>query len=377
MSAAKTLLLVAQPLEAGVPHHVRDLMPAALADGWRVEVACPPASVLWSAAGTHPDVARHPIPAARAPSPSDARSLARLVPLVQRADVVHAHSSKAGLLARTAARLTNKVDRCVFTPHGWSFWAYPVFLPVERIAARWARTIVAVSAYERDAALDAGVGRRDQFAVIPNGVDLQRFLPSPVPHDPNDRLVMVARLAPPRRHDVVLRALAQLPDTVTLDLVGDGPRRAELEALAAQLGITDRVTFAGERPTTEIAGHVSGAACVVHASEYEGASLGVLEAMACGRPVVASAIGGMDELVVTGGGTDATGELCDHDPAAWAAATTKVLTGNRRHALGAAARKRAEQRFSLDTMRSGTLALYQRVLTEREDPSQLRPHLGR
>jgi glycosyltransferase involved in cell wall biosynthesis len=377
MSAPRTLLLVAQPLEAGVPHHVRDLLPAALAYGWRVEVACPPASVLWSAAGAHgPDVTRHRISAARAPSPADAGSLARLVPLVRGADVVHAHSSKAGLLARLAARTTGRTGRCVFTPHGWSFWAYPAFLPVERVAARWARTIVAVSAYERDAGLDAGVGRRDQFAVIPNGVDLGRFRASPVP--PGNHLVMVARLAAPRRHDVVLRALARLPEDVTLELVGDGPRRGELAALAGDLGVAGRVTFAGELPPERVADRLGRAACVVHASDYEGASLGVLEAMACGRPVVASAVGGMDELVAAAG-TGATGELCrgNDDPAAWAHAIGRVLAGDRRHALGAAARARAEERFSLDAMRRRTLALYQRIVTEPAESAQLRPHLGR
>jgi glycosyltransferase involved in cell wall biosynthesis len=374
----RTLLLVAQPIEAGVPHHVRDLIPAALADGWRVEVACPPVSVLWSAAGAHPEVARHPISAARAPSPSDARSLARLVPLVRRADVVHAHSAKAGLLARVAARLTGRTDRCVFTPHGWSFWAYPAFLPVERLAARWATAIVAVSAHERDAGLDAGVGRRDQFAVIPNGIDLQRFSPGP-PTGDHDHLVMIGRLAAQRRHEVLLEAVARLradgrrPD-LTLELVGDGPRRAELEAMTAARGIAGAVTFAGDRPAAEVPARLRTAACVVHATHYEGASLGVLEAMACGRAVVASAIGGMDELVVPG----RTGELCaGGDAAAWADAIDRVLTGDRRQTMGAAARQRAEQRFSLDAMRGRTLALYQRILTERSEAAQLPDDLGR
>jgi len=374
-----TLLFVAQPIEAGVPHHVRDLIPAALDDGWRVEVACPPVSVLWSAAGAHPGVARHPISAARAPSPADARSLARLLPLVERADVVHGHSAKAGLLVRLAAKLTGRTDRCVFTPHGWSFWAYPAFRPVERVAARWATAIVAVSAHERDAGLDAGVGRRDQFVVIPNGIDLGRFSPGPNPIPDTEHLVMVGRLAAQRRHEVLLDAVARLRQdgrrpNITLELVGDGPRRHELEAQAAALGITDAVTFAGDRPATEVAGRLRRAACVVHSTHYEGASIGVLEALACGRPVVASAVGGMDELVVAG----VTGELCPGgDSAAWASAIDRVLTGDRRHVMGAAARQRAEQRFSVDTMRAATLGLYRRILTQRSEAAQPAVDLGR
>jgi glycosyltransferase involved in cell wall biosynthesis len=370
---SRRLLLVAQPLEAGVPNHVRDLLPAVLDAGFQVDVACPPTSVLWNTAGSFPGVGRHPISAARAPSPADARSLARLVPLVRQADVTHAHSSKGGLLARLAARATGRVDRCVFTPHGWSFWAYPAFLPVERVAAHWCRTIVAVSHHERDAALDARIGRRDQYDVIPNGVDVDRFAASvPPTGDDADRLVMVARLAPPRRHDIVLRALAvvrQQRPSVTLELVGEGPRRAQLEALARGLGIADAVTFSGDR--RDVPDRLRGAAVVVQASDYEGSSLAVLEAMATSRAVVASAIGGMDELVVAG----ATGELCGSDPLDWAAAIGRALDA--RVPYGAAGRHRVEQRFSLRRMTAMTLELYERVLTNSEEAAQLITETGR
>jgi glycosyltransferase involved in cell wall biosynthesis len=140
--------------------------------------------------------------------------------------------------------------------------------------------------------------------------------------------------------------------------VGEGHRRAELEQLAADLGLTDAVTFAGHQ--TDVPAWIRRSALVVHASDYEGAATAVLEAMACGRGVVASALGGMDELVVRG----VTGELCGDDPHEWASSIARALDARDR--LGTAGRARAEDRFSAARMTASTLALYERILTERE-----------
>jgi glycosyltransferase involved in cell wall biosynthesis len=269
--------------------------------------------------------------------------------------------------------MTSRTQRVVFTPHAWSFWAYPAFLPIERLAAHWCRAIVCVSDHERAAGLDARVGVRQQYAVIPNGVDLDRFAPAAgagaartagaAPPD-GDRLVMVGRLANQRRHDLALRALAALRARhrpgATLELVGDGPLRPSLEQLASELGIADAVSFLGER--SDVPDRLRAASVVIHATRYEGASLGVIEAMASGRPVVASGVGGMDELVDAG----VTGYLCGEDPHEWADLIDRALA--MRVAMGQAARARAEARFSLAGMTASTLDLYNRVAHAQWEP---------
>lgn len=362
------VLLVAQPVVAGVPQHVIELLRHVEAAGADIHVMCPRRSVLWAAAAGRPRVRRHAMPDARAPHPGDLVALAVLVRLLRRVDVAHAHSSKAGMLVRAAAVLTRRRHRVVFTPHGWSFWACQGWAArlarvLERLAARWCAIIVAVSAHERDSGLAAGIGGPDQYEVVPNGVDAARFGlgPSPV----HGRMVMVGRLAPPKRQDVAIRALAlvrrTLPDA-HLEVVGDGPLRRQLEELAQAEGVSEAVAFVGERD--DVPSRLRAAACVVMASDYEACSLAVLEAMAGSRPVVASRVGGMDELVEDG----VTGRLVANEPEEMAAAMASILVGADGEAMGAAARRRAAERFRAEQMAAAVLAAY-RQLASREPPN--------
>lgn len=352
------VLVVAQPAVAGVPHHVAELLPHLERAGFRIDVMCPRNSVLWASVAGRAGVRLHPMPDARVPSAGDVLAAARLVRLLRRVDVAHAHSSKAGMLVRAAAAVAGRTDRVVFTPHGWSFWACrgraaPLATALERVAARRCAVIVTVSAAERDAGLAAGI-RPPQYRVVPNGVDPGRFVadPAPVP----GRVVMVGRLAPPKRQDLVVRALEAVrrrcPEA-SLELVGDGPQRAELERLADAAGVAGAVTFLGER--ADVPERLRAAACVVLASGYEGCSLAVLEAMAAARPVVASRVGGMDELVEDG----VTGRLVGNDVDALAAAVGDVLASPvEAEAMGAAARARVVERFSAERMAADLAAVY-------------------
>src|SRR5215510_13875648 len=166
-------------MHSGVARHVVELARALPPDEFSVEVACPRESLTWSS--LEEDGFRlHEIESHREPRVSDARSLATLTRLAGDADVLHMHSAKAGFVGRLAASLRRKGKSCVFTPHGWSWWAADgaparLYLGLERLAARWCRTIVALSDDEREAGLEARVGRPDQYEVIPNGVPLERF----------------------------------------------------------------------------------------------------------------------------------------------------------------------------------------------------------
>lgn len=354
------LLIASQPLDGGVARHVIDIVSCLPAERFSVDVACPRRSDVWTALAGRPGVVLHPISPARGPSPADLVTLARLLPLVRRADAIHLHSSKAGFVGRLAALLTGRRRRCLFTPNGWSFWVADgveghLYTMLERLAARWCRTIVAVSREERSAALGRGIGREHQFVVIPNGIALERFAaePHPVP----GRIVMVGRLAPQKRPDLLVRAFARLRDEfphARLQIAGDGPLRADVAALVEKLGLADVVELLGSR--SDVPEILAGAACVALPSAYEGAPYALLEAMAAGAPVVATTVGGMPDTIVDG----STGLLiAPGDVDGLTAALRRLLARPQEAvALGAAAREAVARDFSREAMTSRLAAEY-------------------
>jgi glycosyltransferase involved in cell wall biosynthesis len=209
--------------------------------------------------------------------------------------------------------------------------------------------------------VQAGVGQLDQYRIVPNGVDLNRFAGawSPVP----GRILMVGRLAAPKRPDLALRALARVRARVPaaeLHLAGDGPLEPEARALARELGIEDAVRFLGRRD--DVAALLREAAVALLASDYEGSPLSVIEAMATGVPVVATAAGGVDELVVDG----TTGVLAPpRDADALGEALVRVLSDPAAGAaMGAAGKRAAHERLSTERMVAETVALYEEALAD-------------
>jgi len=280
---------------------------------------------------------------------------------------VHAHAAKAGLLSRLAARLVGRSSSCIFTPHGWSFWAFDgvrrnAYLNIERRAARWCRTIIAVSSFERDVGLTAGIGPPERYRVIANGIDIERFAlaPEPVP----GRVILVARFVSQKDHVAAVRAMALLRRTqpdATLQFVGDGPLRGDVEQLVDSLGLRDRVSFLGERE--DVPELLAQASCCLLATHYEGCSLAVLEAMAAGLPVVATRVGGMAEIVSEG----ATGLLVDPAPASIARALDALIadpTLARR--MGGAGRGEARRRLSRERMAAEVQQVYDETCARSE-----------
>jgi glycosyltransferase involved in cell wall biosynthesis len=357
------LLLAAQPLDGGVARHVVTLVEALPPGRFEVDVACPRKSQTWAALEGRTDVTLHAIQAHRHPAPGDLRSWLALERLAGRADVVHVHSAKAGFLGRLAALTRGKRAACAFTPHGWSFWAADgseaaLYRRLERLAAHWCRAIVALSDDERSAGLEAGIGRPEQYRVIPNGVSLERFA---LPRTPvRGRILMVGRLTPPKRPDLALRALALVREGAReahLHVAGDGPLRAESEQLAAELGLREAVSFLGYRD--DVPQLLAEAECALLASDYEGCPLVVIEALAAGVPVVATDAGGVRELAGEAGVVTAP------EATALAAALEDVLSDPERAAAqGAAGRREAESRLSLDHMIVKLVALYDSFLDD-------------
>lgn len=208
----------------------------------------------------------------------------------------------------------------------------------------------------------------ERVSVIHNSVALERFdltpdamLRSALAGGRDIPIVLTcARLDAQKGLDVLLRAVPSVPDARFV-LAGEGPERAALQRLAAELGIAERVSFLGaRRDVPELL-----AACDVVAlpSRYEGSSLSVLEAMAAGRALLTSAIPGTRELVSDG---DTALLVAPDDVAAVAAGLGRLLgEPDLRAALGARARERAAAEFSTRTMGERVAAVYAELLAGR------------
>jgi glycosyltransferase involved in cell wall biosynthesis len=363
-TAPRRVLLVAQPLDAGVPRHVLDLVDSLDPARFQFDVVCPRRSMLWSALEHRPSVQLYPISPGTMPSLGDVWPWLQLLRLVRRADAVHAHSSKAGFLVRTAALVTGRTNRCAFTPHAWSFyartgWQQRLLVVAERLAGRWCRIIIAVSDAERREGLGRRVGRPDQYRVVVNGVDLERFARPRRPQE--GRVVMISRLSEQKRPERAVHAIALLRHrrrSAHLVVLGDGPLRAPVEQLVSRLGVSQAVELLGDG--ADVPEHLSRASCLVLTSDYEGCPLSVLEAMAAGVPVVATATPATSEVIEDG----TTGFLVDSDPDAIARGIERVLSNEPSvEHMGARARERAAQRFSRARMVEQTARIYDELMS--------------
>ncbi|HEX6498407.1 MAG TPA: glycosyltransferase [Micromonosporaceae bacterium] len=364
--SVRTVLHVAQPTEGGVARYVADLARAQVAAGWQVVVAAPPvdplrAAVLTAGARLLPWAAR------RAPGPGLVDEVRRLRAIVGRCDpaLIHLHSSKAGLAGRLVPPGTRPV---VFQPHAWSFEAAPAALRRlatgwERYAARRADVLLCVSEAERDRGLRAGI--RGRYLVVPNGVDLHRY----GVRDATDRAaarerlglgpgalaVCVGRLCPQKGQAVLLdawRSVTALLPTARLALVGDGPDATELRRRAGA-----GVLFAGA--VDDPVDWYAAADVVVCPSRWEGMALVPLEAMACGRSVVATDVTGMRESVPPDAGALVPpGDV----PALTGALVQRLRRVDVADAEGRAGRAHVRARHCLTRTVAAVDALYRRLL---------------
>ncbi len=247
----------------------------------------------------------------------DVRALIELVSIVRsyRPDLVHTHLSKAGLLGRTAAMLAAPRAVRVHTFHGTVFADYfgrrasAGIRMIERTLGHRTDAVLALSQRQRQELLMERICHPGQIRVVPLGVDLGRFggedrsvARRRLNLDPGDPMVLsIGRLVPIKRLDRLIRAFAEALESVPaarLVVVGDGTERPSLEALVAELGIGPRVRFAGW--STDAPSWYAAADIVALSSDREGTPLAVIEAAASSRPVAATDVGGMADIVEHG-----------------------------------------------------------------------------
>ncbi|MEV6795120.1 glycosyltransferase [Streptomyces sp. NPDC051320] len=371
-----TVFHLVQPVTGGVPRVVTDLVRAQVGHGIRAVVGCPPGTRLsceLAAVGAEVlgwQAGRAPGPAL----PAETATAARLISAI-RPDVVHAHSAKAGLAGRLAVR--GRVPT-VFQPHAWSFEAVDgavsrLALAWERYAARWADRILCVSEAERAAGEAAGIAAH--WTVIRNGVDLTEFRtdraddadrtgdadpagrPPDIPATGDPLVVCVGRLCPQKGQDVLLRAWPEVARRVPgarLALVGDGPDRERLTRTAPP-GVLFTGAVDGAR------GWLRAADVVVLPSRWEGMALVPLEAMACGRPVVLSDVGGARESLPPG--RQHHGLVPPDDPGALADAVIQLLADPAlRESLGRQAEAHVRAHFDVRHTAAAVSELYGQLL---------------
>ena len=235
----------------------------------------------------------------------------------ERFDVIHTHSSKAGIVGRIAGRMAG-VPLVVHTIHGLAFGPYDSFLKnqlyirAERFAANRCDRIYSVAQAMIDQCLAAKIGRPEQFKVVYSGMELERFLDaqpdaalrSELGIPENCRVVgAVARLFPRKGYEDFFPVAAQVaracPDVRFL-IMGDGPCRAAYEKMTEELGIRDRVIFAGLVSPDRIAEYIALTDVVAHFSLKEGLPRVAVQALAEAKPVVAYPLDGTPEVVLDG-----------------------------------------------------------------------------
>lgn len=345
----------------------------------------------------------------------DARAWLRLVRFLRRtsASVVHTHLLYADVLGRTAAMAARVpvVSTLHNVPDGFAHHRADRRCLERLTARRLARRLICVSQSAADAFPREWRIPRERVALVPNAIDLGPWLavregvPRPEasaeengaaaprssgataprtsgaaahrpPHDepkehvsPHEQenhvsILSVGRLNPQKAFDVLLRAARIVSDTrsdVRFTILGRGERATELVRLRDALGLTDTVTFAGEQ--NDVPSWMQRADVVVSSSAWEGMPLVVIEAMAAGRPVVVTDVGGSREVV---GGDDCGVVVPPSDPGALAQAILELAgDSSRRRAMGAAARTRARTAFDIEQLIDAHLAIYDDVLRRR------------
>jgi glycosyltransferase involved in cell wall biosynthesis len=368
------VLLVFEPPDGGVAENVLQLALGLSAHGHAVAVAGPAEAMVYPAL-LEAGIPIHRTAESRSYRRPDHELLAirQLGGLVRRGriDLVHCHAAKAGVTGRLAAWVTGVP--AVYTPHCFPFigeFGAPrrqTVTGIERALTPITAAIVCVAEWERQVGLERGIGPPERLHVIHNGS---------APCDPDaapDPALLALRGDGPlaaadsvmRRQkalEVFLEAVPRILEAVPearCAIVGEGPEHDWLLSRARALGLDREVRFGFLAFTPTAAHYLKAVDLYVLPSSWEALPIGALEALACGVPQVATAVGGTAEAVVPD-----TGILVPpHEPAALAAATIALLRDpQRRAAMSRASVRRHAERFGVERMVAATARLYEEVL---------------
>lgn len=304
------------------------------------------------------------------------RQLVKLLKEIQ-PDIVHTHSSKAGILGRRAAAALNLP--VVHTIHGASFHygqpalAYRAYVLLERLAAKWTDQFISVADDMSQEYVRAGVALADRFTTVYSGFDIEPFLNPPrnpqqvrqeLGFETEDVIVgKIGRLFHLKGHEFIIRAareVIQRNPRVKFLFVGDGILRKQFEQEIAASGMTKSFVFTGLVPPTRIPELMAAMDIVAHTSQWEGLARVLPQGLIAGRPVISYDVGGAREVVIPG----ETGYLVPQDSDDSLIQAILELAGDPalRERLGSAGRARCQDRFRHQTMTTQIAQVYEQVL---------------
>jgi glycosyltransferase involved in cell wall biosynthesis len=274
--------------------------------------------------------------------------------------ILHAHSTKAGILGRVAARSLGIPS--VFTAHGWAFtdgasWLRKLLAwPIEKAAARIGTAVICVSRYDYNLALKYRVVPECKMEVVWNGItDTDQIA---IPGENRQlTIVMIARFAHPKDQEGLIKALSSVVATNwKLVFVGDGPELDNCVKQVTKLNLNERVVFAGMQ--ADVLPYLRSADLFVLWSKYEGLPISIIEAMRSGLATIASDVGGVSELV-----TPTTGLVVPYpDTDSLAIAINNLITQpNNLSYLGHSARKYYLEYFKSERMVAKVISVYDRI----------------
>lgn len=296
-----------------------------------------------------------------------AGSIPRSVSLARDADVIHAQAFQSVPPLQVARALTGAPLVATYhTSHFLKLAEKPGWKGVlGRLVAAGDHNLAASAEIARVA---EGLASGHRVEALTNGVETDLFRPVeptlPQPADGRRRVIVPRRLFEKNGVEFFVRAMPLLARSVDLEavLVGDGPEREKLEALAAELDVADRVRFLGARPHTDIPGLLSSAELAVFPSLMEATSVAALECMSCELPVAASDVGGLPEIV-----DDEVGGLFrPSDPEDLARVVAELLGRHDLAELGRRARARVVDKWSNARLAGRHVEIYEELIRRRE-----------
>ncbi|HMB24824.1 MAG: glycosyltransferase family 4 protein [Chloroflexota bacterium] len=339
---------------------------------------------------TEPFIFRYP--SLPLPLPGDLAAALPVSPFVDqllpalKLDVIHTHHPV--LLGQTAARKAAELDLpLVFTFHT-QYWEYTHYIPfpqetiqdfLKNAIHRWLRDfmqkcqhIIIPSESLKDI-LVRNYGLEERFTVIPTGMDLEQYqcadwktLRREMGWDDETVIVSVGRLAPEKNWDTLLQAFAkvcaQYPG-LRLVLIGDGPARQSLEALASELGVAERVTFTGALPFTDVPCYLTAADMFAFASVTETQGLVTIEAMAAGLPVVAVNGSGTRDIIDHG----EQGFLVENDADALAEGIKKLLSNPQQMKRFSSNALKKAATFDVNRLGKQLITVYEQASQDKKD----------
>jgi glycosyltransferase involved in cell wall biosynthesis len=280
-------------------------------------------------------------------------------------DIVSCHSSFSGLVGRLSLR---GMFPTIYTAHGWGFTKGTSFIRKliaitgERVASRYCDAIVCVSEFDRKLALRFGITNEEHCITIRNGVLIGEYRADPSISEKIE-IVFPGRLSKPKRQDLVVKALAQLPldvrSKIHVTFCGGGVFQEMLQILAKKYEVEENITITGELPRNDTLACMASAQIFILLSDWEGLPMTILEALQLGLPCIANTVGGIPEVL------DARQAIMIdtlYDVRLVSDALLKlILDKELRVTLGKSALERGKE-FTREHMSDAVFDLYERVL---------------